>query len=91
MPGCWIYPGITKKEQHSPKKDKKPAFNMSTINIYLDVSKFTQNVVSFLGRTKESAKAYRQSYYLCEITGNKMNLEITRKEAKEYLGIEFED
>ena len=45
----------------------------------------------FLGRTKESAKAYRQSYYLCEITGNKMNLEITRKEAKEYLGIEFED
>lgn len=45
----------------------------------------------FLGRIEESAKAYRQSYYLCEIIGDEENLEITKKEAKEYLNLEFED
>lgn len=45
----------------------------------------------FLGRTNESAKAYRQAYYLCELIGNKENLDITRKEAKEYLGLVFQD
>lgn len=45
----------------------------------------------FLGRTNKSAKAYRQAYYLCELIGNKENLDITRKEAKEYLGLVFQD
>lgn len=45
----------------------------------------------FLGKKKESAKAYRQAYYLCEITGNEQNLEITRNEAKEYLHLDFPD
>ena len=45
----------------------------------------------FLGRTNESAKAYRQAYYLCDLIGDKENLDITRKEAKEYLGLDFQD
>lgn len=45
----------------------------------------------FLGNDIESAKAYRQAYYLCEAIGQKENLEITKKEAEEYLNLTFDD
>lgn len=45
----------------------------------------------FLGNDAESAKAYRQAYYLCEAIGHQKNLDITKQEAKEYLGLTFND
>lgn len=45
----------------------------------------------FIGKDKESAKAYRQAYYLWEVTGDQRNLAITKEEAKKYLNLEFED
>lgn len=45
----------------------------------------------FLGKTKESIDLYRQAYYLCKVIGYQDSLDIIKKEAKEYLNIEFED
>lgn len=50
-----------------------------------------QSAAIFLGNNKESAKAYRQAYYLCEVIGWQEDLKITKQEAKKYLGLEFED
>ena len=33
---------------------------------------------------------YRKCYYLCQVIEYQEGLEITKKEAKEYLGMEFE-
>ena len=40
---------------------------------------------------KSSRELYCQSYYLCKVIGYQVGLKIIKKEAKEYLGIEFED
>ena len=45
----------------------------------------------FLGNDAESAKAYRQAYYICQAIGWQKDLEITKQEAKKYLGLEFSD
>ena len=45
----------------------------------------------FLGKAKESIDLYRQAYYLCKVIGYQDSLAIIKKEAKEYLNIEFED
>ena len=45
----------------------------------------------FMGEDKKSANLYRKCYYLCQVIEYQEGLEITKKEAKEYLGIEFED
>lgn len=44
----------------------------------------------FMGKDEESAKAYRQAYYLSEAIGHEIDVEITKREAKEYLGLEFD-
>lgn len=44
----------------------------------------------FMGDDKKSADLYRKCYYLCQIIEYPEGLEITKKEAKKYLGIEFE-
>jgi transcriptional regulator with XRE-family HTH domain len=44
----------------------------------------------FMGDDKKSEKLYRQSYYLCQVIDYPVGLQIVKKEAKEYLGIEFE-
>lgn len=45
----------------------------------------------FLGNDAESAKAYRQAYYLCEAIGRQEDLEITKQEALRYLGLKLGD
>lgn len=45
----------------------------------------------FLGNDTESAKAYRQAYYLCEAIGRQEDLEITKQEALRYLGLKLGD
>lgn len=45
----------------------------------------------FLGNDAESTKAYRQAYYICQAIGWQKDLEITKQEAKKYLGLEFSD
>ena len=45
----------------------------------------------FLGNDAESAKAYRQAYYICQAIGHQDNIEVTKREAKEYLGLTFDD
>ena len=44
----------------------------------------------FMGDDKKSADLYRKCYYLCQVIEYQEGLEITKKEAKEYLGMEFE-
>ena len=45
----------------------------------------------FMGDDKNSRELYYQSYYLCKVIGYQVGLDVVIKEAKEYLGIEFED
>lgn len=45
----------------------------------------------FLGNDTESAKAYRQAYYLCEAIGRQEDLEITKQEALRYIGLKLGD
>ena len=44
----------------------------------------------FMGDDKKSADLKRKSYYLCQVIEYPVGLQIVKKEAKEYLGIEFE-
>lgn len=44
----------------------------------------------YMGEREKSAELYHQAYYLCKVTGYQAGLEIVKKEAKEYLGIEFQ-
>ena len=44
----------------------------------------------YMGEREKSAEHYHQAYYLCKVTGYQAGLEIVKKEAKEYLGIEFQ-
>lgn len=41
----------------------------------------------FMGDDKKSADLYRKCYYLCQVIEYQEGLEITKKEAKEYLGM----
>ena len=43
----------------------------------------------FLGRDHESTELYYQAYYLAKALGHTASIEITRREAKEYLNLEF--
>ena len=43
-----------------------------------------------MGDDKKSADLYRKCYYLYQVIEYQEGLEITKKEAKEYLGMEFE-
>lgn len=45
----------------------------------------------FLDKTKESRDCYRQAYYIYKSTGDDSNRAILCREAKEHLGLEFED
>lgn len=45
----------------------------------------------FMGDDKSSRELYYQSYYLCKVIGYQVGLDVVIKEAKEYLGITFED
>lgn len=45
----------------------------------------------FMGDDKSSRELYYQSYYLCKVIGYQVRLDVVIKEAKEYLGITFED
>ena len=44
----------------------------------------------FMGDDKNSRELYYQSYYLCKVIGYQVGLDVVIKEAKEYLGVEFE-
>ena len=44
----------------------------------------------FMGDDKNSRELYYQSYYLCKVIGYQVGLDVVIKEAKEYLGMEFE-
>jgi tetratricopeptide (TPR) repeat protein len=44
----------------------------------------------FAGKDDKSKECYLQAYYLYRALGNEASLNIVRKEAKEYLGLEFE-
>ena len=44
----------------------------------------------FMGENRKSADLYQQSYYLCKVIGDQVGLDVVIKEAKEYLGMEFE-
>ena len=43
-----------------------------------------------MGDDKSSRELYYQSYYLCKVIGYQVGLDVVIKEAKEYLGMEFE-
>ena len=43
----------------------------------------------FMGDDKSSRELYYQSYYLCKVIGYQIGLEVVKKEAKEYLNIDF--
>ena len=43
----------------------------------------------FMGDDKNSKEIYYQSYYLCKVIGYQIGLEVVKKEAKEYLNIDF--
>ena len=45
----------------------------------------------FLGNDKKSADLYRKCYYLCQVIEYPAGLQFVTKEAKEYLGITFDD
>ena len=45
----------------------------------------------FMGDEEISKELYYQSYYLCKVVEYQVGLEIVKKEAKEYLNIQFED
>lgn len=45
----------------------------------------------FMGQDQKSAQLYRKCYYLCQAIDYPEGLALAKKEAKEYLGIEFED
>lgn len=44
----------------------------------------------FMGDDKRSADLYRKCYYLCQVIEYPVGLQTVKKEASEYLGIEFE-
>lgn len=43
----------------------------------------------FMGDDEISKELYYQSYYLCKVIGYQIGLEVVKKEAKEYLNIDF--
>lgn len=43
----------------------------------------------FMGDDESSRELYYQSYYLCKVIGYQIGLEVVKKEAKEYLNIDF--
>jgi transcriptional regulator with XRE-family HTH domain len=43
----------------------------------------------FMGDDKSSREMYYQTYYLCKVIGYQIGLEVVKKEAKEYLNIDF--
>lgn len=43
----------------------------------------------FMGDDEISRELYYQSYYLCKVIGYQIGLEVVKKEAKEYLNIDF--
>ena len=43
----------------------------------------------FMGDDKSSKELYDQSYYLCKVIGYQTGLEVVKKEAKEYLNMDF--
>ena len=43
----------------------------------------------FMGDDKSSRELYYQSYYLCKVIGYQTGLEVVKKEAKEYLNMDF--
>lgn len=45
----------------------------------------------FMGDDENSKELYYQSYYLCKIIKHWVGLEVVKKEAKEYLNIQFEN
>ena len=42
-----------------------------------------------MGDDEISKELYYQSYYLCKVIGYQIGLEVVKKEAKEYLNIDF--
>ena len=81
MLGYWICAVAMRKELHSLKKDEKPVFNM-------DITKYCPDVWK-LKRNADILWAMTQSYYLCKVIGYQIGLEVVKKEAKEYLNIDF--
>ena len=90
MPVFWICAVATRIAQNVQKKAGRLASNMGTINIYHIVLKSKLNALISWEMTKKSADLYRKCYYLCQVIEYQEGLEITKKEAKEYLGMEFE-
>lgn len=45
----------------------------------------------FMGQDQKSAQLYRKCYYLCQAIEYPEGLALSKKEAKEYLDVEFED
>ena len=57
----------------------------------MDITKYCPDVWKLKRNADDeiSKELYYQSYYLCKVIGYQIGLEVVKKEAKEYLNIDF--
>lgn len=81
--------GRYKEGKQLSKEAKKTCIKYGQYSVLPGCLQIYARCCHFLGEDNESEDAYCEAYYICKVIGQQKDLETVKKEALEYLGINF--